>query len=267
MQPVVDRFYNVRKGIIDRITYSSIRFYGIECTLQEVKDRRYKVEQSSKLNLSNAKDLDVLLTTAKERHKDAMERRAFVTDKVKTLITFNSAFLAVIAAFLPKAILFDSLLPKIPLYIAVLSLLDAFIVLWSYFEINAETTVSIDQEDVSLDSNDLKKALIGSYLEAQRQTDNVTNFLADLYKTARFFLLGGLLVIFGILSLSYFGQSPSNDAETLIKRLRGEPKLIELLRGPKGDRGDKGESGEKGPPGEKGERGPAPDGSPGSGVR
>ena len=37
--------------------------------------------------------------------------------------------------------------------------------------------------------------------------------------------------------------------------LRSEPKLIELLRGPKGDTGEKGEPGEKGPKGDKGEKG------------
>lgn len=265
MQDVVDRFFLVRKWIMDVITFVSIRFYGIECTFADVKERKYSHNQHVNLNLDDAKDLDTLLASAKDRFRDAIDRRAFVTDKTKTLITLNSALLAILAAFLPRATAFGSQLMSWGFYIGTLLFLDALIIMWMYFDIKGEMEVTLDQKDVGLDKDNLKKSIINSYLQSQVATDNITDFLADLYKTARFYFLFGFVIIFAILSVVYFSQSPSNDTERMIQQLRSDPKLIELLRGPKGEKGDQGEKGlrgdsgaqgERGPRGEKGEKGP-----------
>jgi hypothetical protein len=63
------------------------------------------------------------------------------------------------------------------------------------------------------------------------------------------------LIVFGLFSASYFTKLALTEAEKLIQQLRGDPKLIELLRGPKGERGERGLRGERGGKGEKGEKG------------
>jgi hypothetical protein len=255
MQAIVDWFFYARKFVVDCITFASIRAYGIECTFADVKKRAYSHARHANLNLDDAKDLDTLLASAKDRFKDAIDRRAFVTDKAKTLITLNSALLAILAAFLPKATDFGSFWVNVLLYAGVLLLLNALVIMWVYFDIKGETVLEFQQTEVGLDKDNLKKSLVNSYLQCQVGTDNVTDYLADLYKSARFYFLSGFLIVFVIVSANFFSRSPSDDAERVIQQLRGDPKLIELLRGPKGDKGDKGEQGEKGAQGERGPRG------------
>lgn len=261
VQQCLDGLYHARKWILDCITFLSIRLYGIECTFQDVATRAYSQNKHANRTLDDAKDLDTLLASAKDRFKDALDRRSFVTDKAKTLIALNSALLAILGAFLPKATALDSRWLSFSFYGGVLLLLNALIIMWMYFDIKGETVMEFQQQEVGLDKDNLKKALINSYL-CQVGTDNVTDYLADLYKTARFFFLSGFVIVFVIFSINYFSQSPSDDSERIIEKLRSDPKLIELLRGPKGDSGSKGEvgpQGARGPQGiqgSQGERGP-----------
>lgn len=263
MQRILDRLYYGRKFVIDCITFASIRLYGIEAKFVDIKNRGYIEKESVELKLDETKDLDTLLALATDQHKSALDRREHVTDKTKTLITLNSALLAILAAFLPKTTDFPSLWIKLLFYGGVLLLLNALIIMWMYYDIKGETVLELQQSEVELNSDDLKKSLITSYLKCQFDTNNVTDYLADLYKTARFYFLFGFIVIFGIFSLNYFTRSYNyNDSENVIKALRGEPELINLLRGPKGERGEQGPKGDigpqglQGPKGERGEKGP-----------
>ncbi len=244
MQMAVDRFFYARKFILDCLTYTAIRLYSIECTFADVKARTYRNWPQPVLNLDDAKDLDGLLAAAKDRYKEAIDRRGFVSDKAKTLITLNSALLALLAAFLPKVTNFDSLWASLLFFGGVLLLLIALLVMWVYFDIKTETMMVLGQEDVGLDENDLKKSLINSHLKCQYATDNVTDYLADLYKTARFLFLTGFMLVFVIFSINNFTRSPTTDAVKVIQQIRADPKLIELPRGPKGEQGEPGAKGD-----------------------
>jgi hypothetical protein len=83
----------------------------------------------------------------------------------------------------------------------------------------------------------------------------MTDYLLDLYKTARFFFLFGFLITFSLFLFSYLAKPGLTDTEKVIQQLRGDPKLVEFLRGPRGEKGEKGPQGERGPQGEKGEKG------------
>jgi hypothetical protein len=124
-----------------------------------------------------------------------------------------------------------------------------------YFGVGTETTVCLDQADVELDKDNLKKSLINLYLNCQVDSDNRSDYLLDIYKVARFFSLFAFCIILILLSVHFFSRSSSTDAEKVIQQLRSEPKLIDLLRGPKGEKGDKGDQGESGLKGERGEKG------------
>lgn len=256
MQRALHGFYVVRQFAFDLLTFVAIRLYGIEnCTLADVKARRYPTDTHPPLNLDHAKDLDGLLAAAKERQKESLDRRAFVSDKAKTLITLNSALLALLAAFLPKVTDFGSPWASLMLYGGVVLLLTALLVMWVYFDIKNETVMELRQEEVGLEKDDLKKSLINAHLQCQRATDRVTDYLADLYKTARFLFLAGFLLVFVIFSVNYFARPPASDAEGVVEQLRADPKLIELLRGPRGEQGERGERGEPGVKGDKGDKG------------
>lgn len=86
-----------------------------------------------------------------------------------------------------------------------------------------------------------------------RRLARLVSYSIRSYKTARFFFLLGFLIISDLFSVSYFTRSALTEAEKVIQQLRGDPKLIELLRGPKGEKGEGGPQGERGEKGEKGD--------------
>ncbi len=252
----LDKFHDFRKFVLDCVAFLSIRFFGIEdCTLADVQRGRYDHAQHQNRNLDNAKDLDALLATAKDCFKAATDRRNLVTDKCKTLLTLSSFILTVSGLFLPKAFDFDAWWMRASFFAAGLLLLNAVTLLLVYFGVGTETTICLHQADVELDKDNLKKSLINLYLNSQVDADNRSDYLLDIYKVARFFSLFAFFIILVLLSVHFFSRSSSTDAEKIVQQLRSDPKLIDLLRGPKGDKGDKGDQGQHGLKGEKGDKG------------
>lgn len=252
------RFSDARKWVIDVLTFVSIRLVGCRYSFQEVQNRQYSLAGHQDRRLEAALAIDVLLETARACYSSAVERRTFVTDKVKTLLTLNSGLLAVVAVFSPRVIEFDDVKVRILLYLGVLALVNAFLILWAFFDVRMEMLVSLEQSEVSLGKEDLQKSLINSYLKVQAAADNTANFLADLYKTARFFLMSGFFLVFLAISGAYFLSPTPSATERVIQSLRADPKMIDLLRGPRGERGEpgpKGDVGNRGPKGDKGENG------------
>jgi len=255
LQRLLDWFHYARKEWMCFLAYVSMRFYGIEPTLEDVREESYSHRQHSNRNLDQAKDLDGLLSMAKDCWKRAVDRRAAVTDKCKTLLTLSSLLLGIVGVLLPKQLTFDAHWMRLLVLVSILSLLNAVALLVVFFGIGREMVIALDQENVGLDTNDLKKSLINSYLACQVSMDGRTDYLVDLFKTARFFFLTAFSLLVLLVSVNFFTQSPTGEVEKTIAELRGSPELIELLRGPKGGPGEKGDTGSEGPQGEKGERG------------
>ncbi len=256
LQKGLDKFHDFRKSVLDHLAFASIRLFGIEdCTFADVQGGRYEREQHQNRNLDNAKDLDALLTTAKDCFKAAADRRNLVTDKCKTLLALTSFILAVSGLFLPKVFEFDSWWMRASYFIAGLLLLNAVTMLLIYFGVGTDTTICLHQDDVNLEKDNLKKSLINLYLNCQVDTDNRSDYLLDIYKVARFFSLFAFFIILVLLSVNFLSRSSSTDAEKVVQQLRSDPSLIELLRGPKGEKGEKGDQGERGSRGEKGDKG------------
>ena len=118
--------------------------------------------------------------------------------------------------------------------------------------------MTLDQSEVDLEPKDFAKNRINLYLQCQVALDNRTDYLVDLYKVARFFFLSSFTLIVILFSISFVSSSARSDASEIIRQLRSDPELIELLRGPKGGQGgqgNKGDQGERGPQGQKGDNG------------
>ncbi len=113
----------------------------------------------------------------------------------------------------------------------------------------------------------MKTFLEGAYDCRTVNMDKVGR-MAIGHRAFRNFLVGvGLLAALLSLVSLWSQQSGSTDGD-LIRRLRSDPQLIELLRGPKGEPGPQGLPGERGQRGEKGTRGPqGPAGKPGQPAR
>ena len=250
----IDAFWLVLKTILDVFTYLSIRLYGIEdCSLTDIRAGRYDNSSGEPRNLDKAKDLDSLLAESKECLSIAGERRQVVTDKCKTLLTLGSLLLAIIGALLPKSFAFDSLWLRLFCFMAILCLLNTVILLLVYFAVGTEQTVSLSQAELELESDNLKKSLINQHFTCESATDNRTDYLADIYKVARFFFMFAFFIIVGLFAVNYFSRANENDTKKLVEELRANPDLVNVLRGPKGDKGDKGDHGDVGPKGDKGD--------------
>ena len=147
------------------------------------------------LNLDGAGDLDSLLAQANDRYQDAEGRRTYITDKCKTLVTLCSFLIAAIGAFLPKTFDFTHPWMKWVLVAAIVCLLDAMLVVWSYFKVGADQTMEITQDDVRLNNDDLRKSLINRYLFCEDGINKRNAYLVDVYQTARFYFLSAFLML------------------------------------------------------------------------
>jgi hypothetical protein len=168
------------------------------------------------------------------------------------LLTLSSLLLGLVGALLPKQLAFDAIWMKALVFLSVLTLLNAVALLIVFFGVGRDMVITLDQSDIDLEKDDLKKSLINTYLQCQTNSDCRTNYLVDLYKTARFFFLTAFSALVLLFSVNFILHSESDQAKTVIAELRSDPKLIELLRGPRGERGEAGTAGQSGPRGEKG---------------
>jgi len=169
------------------------------------------------------------------------------------LLTVSALILAVVGLYLPKSFEFDLPWMRWLFVVAGLLLLNALTMLVIYIGVSIENTIALDQEEIGLSSDDLKKSQVNSYLLCQVAADNRTSFLLCIYQTARFFALFAFSLIIVLFLIGYITRSGTSDADKTIQQLRSDPRLIELLRGPRGDQGDRGPKGDKGPQGQKSE--------------
>jgi len=275
MRFILNKLYDFRKYALDIIVYISLRLYGYEdVTFGEVQNGSFtgRVLTPAERNLDNVQDVDELLTIAKDIYKSAVDRRAALTEKCKTLLTVTALIVALLGLYLPKAFEFDSQVMRWFFVAAGLFLVYALTLLVVYIGVAIEKTISLDSREVTLDTNNLKKSQINSYRDCEVSADNRTDFLLAVYQVAKSFSLSAFLVLTVLFIVGYITRPSSHEPEKVIQQLRGDQKLIELLRGPKGERGETGPAGptgspgEKGPQGEHGERGqrgePGPNGKP-----
>src|SRR4051794_31342226 len=99
---VLDPFYYARVYAMCGVVWLAIRLTGYELAFSSVKNRISPSRTFKDLQLEAAADLEGLLAHAKSQVTEATARRAVVTDKCKTLFTFNTALLALIAIFQAK---------------------------------------------------------------------------------------------------------------------------------------------------------------------
>src|SRR5437867_927106 len=97
---VLDPFYYARTWCLNAVVWSAIRLTAYEVPFENVKKKtKPDNRRHQDLNLDAARDLDGLSKHAEAQVKESTARRAIVTDKCKTLFTFNTALLALIAVF------------------------------------------------------------------------------------------------------------------------------------------------------------------------
>lgn len=158
LQRLLDKFWLLRKAIVTTIAFLSLRVYSIEIGWAELWKGKYSSSQHTNRNFDKVGDLDLLLNESKEVFKAAEARRVTVTDKCKTILTLSSFLLALMGVLLPKNFDFGPLWMRIGFFVSALALLNVVVLLAVFVDVRNEMQIAIDQADISLSSDDLKKA-------------------------------------------------------------------------------------------------------------
>lgn len=258
IQWVIDWLHAARRAVSTSITFLSMRSFGVEATFKEVSHGEYSREHDGDLQLELAQDMDTLLSAAQENFEVAQDRRHHISDKCKTLLTLTSLFVAIVGLLLPKALDFDSIVMRLVSCVAVLCAINAVFLLLVFFGIGSDARPTIVQNEVALSRVDLQKSLFNTLRHCQTQADRRTDFLVDLYKTARMFYLMALSLMAMLFCVSYLEGGRSDLTQRIVAELRANPDLIKLLRGPEGRDGRDGTNGTKGDKGDAGSKGDTP---------
>lgn len=255
VQPILDGFYYARQHVVTALAYLTLRIYGKEIAYSDVKAGTFASRKPSPMSLEDAKDVGTLLEMSRESCANAEKRRSVVTDKCKTLLTLGSLLLGVIGLLLPKYLAFDVWWMRWLSVLAIAILFNAVIVLLVFFDVGQDMEVSLGQDDIPLDETNLKKSLLNRHLKCCAASENRTDYLVDLYRAARFCFLSALTIVAGLVLTSLLTNSPADQAERIVREIRSDSTLTNLLRGPKGDVGAKGDQGGQGLTGNKGDKG------------
>lgn len=256
MRTILDIFWQCRKIAVTTLAYISLWLYGSEARWRDLWSQTFPPAEPIERDLNKAKDLDLLLTAAKEALQAAESRRAGITDKCKTLLTISSFLVAVVGILLPKNLAFGSRWIQVAFFIAAIALFNAVMLLLEFFNVRAGMVVTHDQSDVELEPAGLKKSLIKAYFDVQADLDSGTDYLVEIYKAARFSFLSAFTMVILLFAITFFGNPPAEQATLIARQLRNDREFVAASRGeqgatgPKGDQGARGDIGPKGEPGE-----------------
>jgi len=284
-QRFLDGFHDWRKKLVTGITFLSFRLFALEVTWKQIYEEKYESKDAiTSLEIPDSANIASVFTEVKSLLKDAEARRAGVTDKCKTLLTLSSLFLT-LAGFLIPRTFFESRWVWALFTLSALAFLNVIMLLLVFFGVRAETHVQIEQGEVKLKDEEFQRALTNSYLRTRADLEQRTDYLADVYKVARFFFLSAFSLLVATIVINSFFASSGAQAKAVAKELKtdadflrsahgsrgmpgpqGPPGVqgVQGVAGPQGVQGPPGQPGPKGDPGPKGERGdPGPKGDKG----
>jgi hypothetical protein len=181
----------------------------------------------------------VLLDQAIRYFEAAQKRHETIKDKGKTILTllvFVASFITLAANFFERGLLL--LAPTV----------FAFATVWLFLEMFRLTWSGVPKMDQTLiDATDAHRRvmLAEGYVRAARFGDRRTDYIALVLTAARRAVALALVSVVAV-TVGYALTAKRDHYEELVKRLRSEPALLNLLHGPRGIPGPKGEKGEQG---------------------
>jgi len=249
-QPTTLPWYlKLRHGIL----FFLLQICRIECSFEEVQKRKYKSDAAFKCPAlpDNQEQLSLILDLAKELKETSDERWTVIENKAKFLLTLTGSVVALSAIFLAKwggAFVATILM---------VFFLGAFFLLWEFYRVGSLSIIDIEDIAKAKNQTAQKKALILAYLQVEHFNRLKLDFLVDLYRASRRFMLVVMIVTCLLGTLSFINRESFETR--IIKEIRSNSDVIQLLTGPAGKPGERGPNGERGPQGDKGfqgERGP-----------
>lgn len=245
LQTLLDQFYYSRRHLVAGLTFLTLRAFGKEVTYGMVQSGTYDSRTAEPLCLDDAKDVGALLRITESGLTGAEKRRAIVVEKCKMLLTLGSLLLGAASYSLPKTFTSESVLSATLSVLVMLLLFNVILILLVIFDVETGMSVVLTQSEVSLDVINLKKSEINGLRACIAKAENQTDYFVDLYLSARFCLLTALAILTSLVFVNASSSLSTNSTESIVRALRSNPQLIDLLRGPKGEPGPRGEKGDQ----------------------
>ncbi len=252
---VLDEVETARTYFVMSLTFVWMKVYGLETTWDDVVQGKYGQSKHTDLVLNDSTAIDEILAHAKNRLTDSKKRQAESLEKSKNLLAISSLLFGLIGTFLPQASAFGSTFFKLAFFVGMILLLNVVFLVLVSFGVGKYMEVTIDQEEANLPEPELKAVLVNSSHACASDNENRTDFLVDIYRTTRSLFLVAF-VLFGLLfTVNLFSSAPETTTEDLVRSIRDDPDLVELLRGPRGKSGADGQNGPQGNRGLTGDKG------------
>jgi hypothetical protein len=227
----------------------TLRIVGIECSLEEVKRRRYN--SSTPLTPATQSITEAssdLLDLAKDLYKTEDERTALIFEKGRTLLTLSGLLFPLLV------VVFNLFGPMQWGLIPLSLLLFTLYLLTELLAVNARSRPKLSNALVHLCDSKQRARLVDDYQTAREYNVRCNEFLVDLFRAARRFFFSALVAVFLIAG---FASTSIKGVETrIVDRLRTDAELIRLLTGPPGPAGPQGAQGPQGNTGPVGPAGP-----------
>jgi len=222
-----------------------LRVFRIECSLEQVRRRKYE-QQGTPYGTDELIPSNALLDAASGELNHAENRRKAIDEKARMLLTMVGILvpLTVVSA----AALLWPVLIIVPLACFLISAL----VLIGYLAVGQVMTPRLNPEELLYDERRLQRQLIIDRIQSAHDTERGTDFLVDIYRAALRALCAGLVALAVIAAVAY--RPASDYSSEVVRRLRSDPELLRVLRGPQGFRGPTGPPGVPGPEGPPGPR-------------
>jgi hypothetical protein len=196
---------------------------------------------------------------AKDLYIQERNRRESLDKKVSWLLTLSGILIPLSVKLIITS---SSQLPRWFHFPALLlvtgSLLLTAVLLLEYLAVGTFSQPIVDEPLLKANESERKCIVLNSYIDATRVNQDTNHYLVDLYRAARRMFSAALtaVALLGLVAAALLTWGSTSQLEDrLIQKLRSEPKLIDLLRGPVGPVGPQGPRGQRGEVGPRGERG------------
>ena len=227
---------------------------GINISPEDVRTGMYRLRGNSPaLHVTGKKVTSEAVSLAEDLFEDSRTRFSTVSTKVGTLLTVTSI---AVSGTLTSLSLIG--FPSSPLFyftflLTILVFLCTGWFLFKFLGVGRNAAPNLDQEFLDLAPAKQKAAYVRSLISAVERNDLRNNFLVDIYKAGRRMCVLSFACALGLLTFAVLDRIGREDR--FILKLRADPQLLELLRGPKGMPGATGAAGAAGPSGSKGDQG------------
>lgn len=206
---------------------------GHTFTEVSIQEMQHKTKKNKEKNLSHTADAEMVFQAALSYFHNEVDRGKIIYEKNKVLLTVGALLLAATAALAPS--IEQKWLILMPLSLIMVS---AFLIL-VHFGVQSVPVPNWNMVQFCQQGDAAKRNLAVEYFDCGDRLGPKNDFRVGVYlASSRAMTIGAMLMIPLIFALA----TSSSQDERLIKKIKNDPGLQQLLRGPTGPPGPQGQS-------------------------